>query len=68
MHFPGNSRNGEEKNLKISACFYKDMAGLEYESLGVDRIYLPFSMFVKENKERILSIKENAELFVFIPR
>ncbi|CDG36587.1 MAG TPA: DUF3656 domain-containing protein [Acetivibrio thermocellus] len=67
MHFPGNSRNGEEKNLKISACFYKDMAGLEYESLGVDRIYLPFSMFVKENKERILSIKENAELFVFIP-
>jgi len=51
MHFPGNSRNGEEKNLKISACFYKDMAGLEYESLGVDRIYLPFSMFVKETKK-----------------
>jgi len=48
--------------------FLQRHGGLEYESLGVDRIYLPFSMFVKENKERILSIKENAELFVFIPR
>jgi len=68
MHFPGNSRNGEEKNLKISACFYKDMAGLEYESLGVDRIYLPFSMFVKENKERILSIKEMQSCLYLFPR
>jgi len=51
MHFPEIVETGRKKNLKISACFYKDMAGLEYESLGVDRIYLPFSMFVKENKK-----------------
>lgn len=66
LHFPGNSRN-KEKVIKISACFYKDIDGLEYESLGVDRIYLPFSMLVKEKKERVLRFRENAEVFVFIP-
>ncbi|HOM02885.1 MAG TPA: DUF3656 domain-containing protein [Acetivibrio sp.] len=66
LHFPGNSRNGE-KDLKISACFYTDIDGLEYENLGADRIYLPFGMLLGKKKERILRLKENAELFVFIP-
>ncbi|RXE59311.1 DUF3656 domain-containing U32 family peptidase [Acetivibrio mesophilus] len=66
LHFPGNSRN-REKDLKISACFYKDIDGVEYGSLGADRLYLPFSMLMKEKEEGILRLKGNGELFVFIP-
>lgn len=66
LHFPGNSRN-RKKDLKISTCFYKTIDGLEYGSLGADRVYLPFDMLMKENEEGILRLKGNAELFVFIP-
>lgn len=66
VYFPGNSRI-REKQLKISACFYKEIEGLDYGSLKVDRLYLPFGMLIKENAEKVLRLKGSSELFVYIP-
>ncbi|MFZ5989159.1 MAG: DUF3656 domain-containing U32 family peptidase [Bacillota bacterium] len=67
-HFPGNGRNKERK-LKISAYFYKPIEGCSIENLDVDRLYLPFGMFLKGKGEEIVSSLKgrDTEIFVLIP-
>lgn len=67
LHFPGNSRNVKEK-LQISLMSYHLYDNLDYSSLPVDRIYLPFSSFLKEEShipERCGD--KGMEVFLWIP-
>ncbi len=68
MYFPGNSRNTDKK-LAISACIYKFDNKIDYGSLGVDRLYLPFgAMLAQKSKEIILNLRNKVpEVYVYIP-
>ena len=61
------SKKKLEQGLSISACFYKDIKGLNYEKLTVDRLYIPFDVLLKKSSNEISKIKENTELYAYIP-
>ncbi|NLP15184.1 MAG: U32 family peptidase [Clostridium sp.] len=61
------NEQSRKKALEVSACFYKNIEGLDYRTLNVDRLYLPFSMLVKEKKENILHLGESTEVYAYIP-
>lgn len=68
LNFPGNNRN-RRNAIKISACFYKSIEGIDFCSIGADRVYLPFSILIKGKARQIIhKIKGNGtEIFAFIP-
>lgn len=57
----------QNKTLAVSACFYKEIEGLDYGALAVERLYLPFSMLVNESGENILRLGQKTEVYAYIP-
>jgi putative protease len=56
-----------KKTVAVSACFYKEIEGIDYGALNVDRLYLPFSMLAKDKGESILRFGRNTEVYAYIP-
>ncbi|MGI6776629.1 MAG: DUF3656 domain-containing U32 family peptidase [Acetivibrionales bacterium] len=65
LYFPGNSR----KMQKLSAFFYKWDKKISLKELNVDRIYIPITSLLDNNKlEEICTYRSNgSEAFVWIP-
>ncbi len=68
VYFPGNSRNKDNK-LAISACIYKFNDKIDYGSLGVDRLYLPFgAMLTQKSKKSIIDLRSKGhEVYIYMP-
>jgi len=66
MYFPGNGRK-KDKKLLISACIYKFDEDIDYESLEVDRLYIPFNALLGKNADQIISQLNKREVYVHLP-
>lgn len=67
FYFPGNSR--KRMDIKFSALIYKPDSGIDYSEVGVDRLYLPFSAFLKEENREVFAQyrKKGKEIFAWLP-
>lgn len=66
MYFPGNDRKKNGKPT-ISACIYKLNDRLDYGSLGIDRLYLPFSEMLMPKGRELLSRLKDMEVYIYMP-
>ncbi|MCX7923741.1 MAG: U32 family peptidase [Clostridia bacterium] len=68
LYFLGNGRR-ETKELNLSAFFYTWSEEIDYGSLGLDRLYLPFGELVgKDIKEVVEKCRKNGcEVFIWLP-
>ncbi len=66
VYFPGNDRN-KDKKLLISACIYKYNNNIDYGSLEIDRLYIPFNSLLSKKASEILSNLKSKEVYLYIP-
>ncbi len=66
VYFPGNDRN-KDKKLLISACIYKFNDRIDYGSLEIDRLYIPFNLLLSKKASEILSTLKSKEVYLHIP-
>ncbi|RCX18306.1 putative protease [Anaerobacterium chartisolvens] len=68
VYFPGNSRKKISK-LKLAMLFYRILEELDYSSLGIDRIYLPFKYMLNNNAKKVIDACRacGQEVYAWIP-
>jgi len=66
IYFPGNYLN-KDKKILLSACIYKFDENIAYESLKVDRLYIPFSVLLSKNANQVITKLKSKEVYVYIP-
>ena len=67
LHFPGNSRNRSPQE-KISIFLYKWRNDINYNALGIDRLYIPVSVLISgESGPLELFDNKKYEIFIWIP-
>jgi len=66
IYFPGNDRNKDKKML-ISACIYKFDENIDYGSLEIDRLYIPFNALLSNKAKEIISNLNGKEVYIHIP-
>ncbi len=68
VYFPGNGRKKISK-LKLTILFYRILEELDYSSLGIDRLYLPFKYVLNNNAQKVIDACRacGQEVYAWIP-